>query len=70
MQYTEHLNLKKPDYTDTKDIQDLNDNFDAIDEALAETLPEVTSADNGAFLRVVEGVWAKATVSSASGGTY
>lgn len=70
MQYTEHLHLKKPGYTDTKDIQDLNDNFDAIDEALAETLPEVTTSDNGAFLRVVEGVWAKATIASASGGTY
>ena len=70
MNYTTNLNLKKPEYTDTADIQDLNDNFDAIDEALAAALPTVTSSDNGKFLRVVEGEWAAATVASASGGSY
>ena len=70
MNYTTNLNLKKPEYTDTADIKDLNDNFDTIDEALAAALPAVTSSDNGKFLRVVEGEWAAATVASASGGSY
>ena len=70
MNYTTNLNLKKPEYTDTADIQDLNDNFDTIDAALAAALPPVTSSDNGKFLRVVSGEWAAATVASASGGTY
>lgn len=33
--YTSHLNLKLPDYSDTADIKDLNDNFKKIDEAIA-----------------------------------
>ena len=70
MQYTENLHLKKPEYSDTKDIQDMNDNFDIIDEALEAVLPEVTAADNGKFLRVVEGEWTASTVASASGGSY
>ena len=70
MNYTTNLNLKKPEYTDTADIEDLNDNFDIIDEALEAVLPEVTAADNGKFLRVVEGEWTAATVASASGGSY
>lgn len=70
MNYTTNLHMKKPEYTDTKDIMDLNDNFDIIDEALEAVLPEVTASDNGKFLRVVEGEWTAATVASASGGTY
>lgn len=70
MNYTTHLHLKKPELSDPAKISDLNDNFDAIDEALAATLPEVTTEDNGAFLRVVEGEWAKSTIASASGGSY
>ena len=70
MNYTTNLNLKKPEYTDTADIEDLNDNFDIIDEALEAVLPEVTAADNGKFLRVVEGEWVASTVASASGGSY
>lgn len=70
MNYTTNLHMKKPEYTDTKDIADLNDNFDIIDEALEAVLPEVTAADNGKFLRVVEGEWTAATVASASGGSY
>lgn len=31
---TAHLGLKKPDYTDTADIKDINDNMDAIDTAI------------------------------------
>ena len=70
MNYTENLNLKKPELSDPAKISDLNDNFDAIDEALAAVLPEVTDADNGKFLRVVEGEWVASTVASASGGSY
>ena len=33
--YTSHLNLKLPDYFDTADIKDLNDNFKKIDDAIA-----------------------------------
>lgn len=33
--YTSHLNLKLPDYSDTADINDLNDNFKKIDDAIA-----------------------------------
>ena len=67
MNYTTNLNLKKPEYTDTADIADLNSNFDTIDAALAAALPSVTSSDNGKFLRVVEGVWAAATIANANG---
>ena len=38
MQTTTNLNLKKPEYTDFADIQDINDNMDIIDEQLAEAL--------------------------------
>lgn len=33
--YTSHLNLKLPDYSDTADINDLNNNFKKIDDAIA-----------------------------------
>lgn len=36
-----------------------------VDEAVANAMPSVTTADNGKFLRVVNGVWAAATVPSA-----
>lgn len=32
--YTSHLNLKLPDYSDTADIKDLNENFKKIDDAI------------------------------------
>lgn len=67
MTYTTNLNLKKPEYSDTADIKDINDNMDTIDAALAAALPSVTSSDNGKFLRVVEGVWAAATIANANG---
>ena len=35
MQNTTHYNLKKPDYTDFADIQDINENMDTIDAELA-----------------------------------
>lgn len=34
------------------------------------SLPEVTSADNGDFLRVVNGEWSKSTVPSAESEEY
>lgn len=34
MKYTTNLNLKKPDYTDPVDIQDINSNMDTIDNAI------------------------------------
>ena len=70
MNYTTNLHMTKPEYTDTKDIEDLNENFDIIDEALEAVLPEVTTADNGKFLRVVEGEWTASAIASASGGSY
>ena len=33
--YTSHLNLKLPDYSDTADIKDMNENFKKIDDAIA-----------------------------------
>lgn len=35
MQHTANYNLKKPDYADNVDVQDLNDNADIIDATLA-----------------------------------
>ena len=32
--YTTNLNLKKPAYSDARDIGDINDNMDAIDTAM------------------------------------
>lgn len=33
-------------------------------------LPGVTAADNGKFLRVVDGAWAAASVPNANGGSF
>ena len=44
MQRTTNYNFKKPDYTDFADIQDLNDNFDAIDEELAAPTGDLANA--------------------------
>lgn len=68
--YTENLNLKKPDLTDTADIADINGNMDILDGALAAVLPTVTTDDNGKFLRVVEGEWAVSAIANASGGSF
>ena len=38
MQFTPNFNLKKPELSDPVDIDDLNDNADIIDAALA-TIP-------------------------------
>ena len=48
MQNTTNLNLKKPEYTDFADIQDINDNMDILDDALHDTQNSVatfTSSD-------------------------
>lgn len=42
MQYTTNLNLKKPEYTDTADIQNINDNMDVIDSQLAQMATDNT----------------------------
>lgn len=44
MKYTANLNLKKPEYTDQADIQDINDNMDAIDSAIASHIGSTGSA--------------------------
>lgn len=33
-------------------------------------LPDVTTADNGKFLRVVNGAWSAETIPSANGGSF
>ena len=66
--HTTNLGLNKPDRQDyVSVVTDINDNMDTIDAALAAALPSVTSSDNGKFLRVVEGVWAAATIANANG---
>lgn len=44
MKYTTNKNLKLPEYTDVVDVADLNENFEAIDEHLGETV----ASENGA----------------------
>jgi hypothetical protein len=43
MQYTPNYDLKKPDYDDTADIADLNDNFEIIDDKLNDWKPSVVT---------------------------
>lgn len=43
MQNTTNLNLKKPEYTDFADIQDINDNMDILDGALHDTQNSVAT---------------------------
>ena len=38
MKYTTNKNLKLPEYTDVADVADLNENFEAIDEHMGETV--------------------------------
>jgi hypothetical protein len=47
MKYTEHYNLKKPEYEDAADISDINDNFDAIDEKLKELEDSSSGGEGG-----------------------
>lgn len=44
MKYTTNKNFKLPEYTDIADVADLNENFEAIDEHLGETV----ASENGA----------------------
>lgn len=44
MKYTTNKNLKLPEYTDVADVADLNENFEAIDEHMGETV----TSENGA----------------------
>ena len=44
MKYTTNKNLKLPEYTDIADVADLNENFEAIDEHMGETV----ISENGA----------------------
>lgn len=47
--YTPNYNLKKPDYSDTADIKDINNNMDKIDTALND---KVTSHEQASLLGV------------------
>lgn len=42
MQQTTNLNLKKPDYADAPDIQDINDNMDILDTEIPKKVDKVT----------------------------
>ena len=44
--------------------------LDAEIEGLTGLLPTVTTADNGKFLRVVNGAWAAVTIDNANGGSF
>lgn len=46
MKYTSNYNLKKPDYTDPADIQDVNDNADIIDQKLKENADNLLNLIN------------------------
>lgn len=46
------------------------DNSETVEIADGSLLPAVTAADNGKFLRVVNGVWAAATVDNANGVSF
>lgn len=41
MKYTSNLNLKKPEYWELADIEDINENMDALDEAVSNKAPTV-----------------------------
>jgi len=70
VKYTSHLNLKKPEYTDTRDIEDIDDNMDAIDSAIW-GLQNVGSPNAGKFMVVDNsGNVVPTTVPFANGGTY
>lgn len=43
---------------------------DGVEKKIAGGLPAVTSADNGKFLRVVNGAWAAATIENANGVSF
>ena len=47
MKLTTFLSLKKPDYTDSADVQDFNDNMDAIDKKLQDMSTATGDLSNG-----------------------
>jgi len=65
--YTEHYNLKKPAYEDTRDIGDINGNMDLIDTALHGKIDTMTaSSDPTASGEAVDFI---ATLSQGTDGT-
>ena len=44
--------------------------FSRGDHSHPKELPNVTTADNGKFLRVVNGAWAAAEIANANGGSF
>lgn len=44
--------------------------IEALDSKIDDILPDVTSADNGKFLCVVNGEWAAVTMQEWQGGSY
>lgn len=70
MEHTEHLGLNKPEYTDTRDIKDINDNMDALDTAI-HNLQNKGSGNAGKFMIVdSSGNVVPVTVPFANGGSY
>lgn len=49
--YTTNLNMKKPDYSDPRDIKDINDNMDILDSAIR-NLQNKGSGNAGKFMVV------------------
>jgi len=68
--YTEHIYLKKPAYSDVRDIKDINDNMDLIDETIY-GIQNKGQENAGKFMIVGnDGVVAPVTVPFANGGSY
>jgi len=42
--------------------EEIDDLYDRLNQVMGSILPSVTIADNGKFLRVVDGIWAAALV--------
>lgn len=48
-------------------VSDVRENKEAWSE---KELPDVTTSDNGKFLRVSNGAWAAVTITNANGGSF
>ena len=64
MKYTGNYNLKKPEGSDTVNIDDLNDNFDVIDQALKNHEDDLATKETPA------GAQAKANTAEANAKAY